>query len=138
LASAFLTGAIFVGSTLAMLAGGRPRPATESRLQLAVAGCQRIKYAAELYSVLEGPVGYCPTLGDLVRAKKITVEHTIDPWGTPYVIRCAPQAAAISVLSAGRDHVLGTADDVHDAFTHADMDRASLLDRDSAAGCSCL
>jgi hypothetical protein len=38
------------------------------------------------------------------------VLRTIDPWGTPY--RMTPSGQGYAIISAGPDHVFGTADDV--------------------------
>jgi hypothetical protein len=56
----------------------------------------------------------CPTLDELIAAKRLSREKSLDPWGTPYDLRC--EGDFIDVRSAGPDRVFGTPDDV---FTDA-------------------
>lgn len=45
-------------------------------------------------------------------ARHMGVGRTVDPWGTPYQVRCVGDALP-RVFSAGPDRVAGTRDDVH-------------------------
>ena len=51
----------------------------------------------------------CPTLDELVEAKRLSRDKTLDPWGTPYQMRC--EGEWIDIRSAGPDRVFGTRDD---------------------------
>jgi hypothetical protein len=68
----------------------------------------------------------CPSLADLVDAGLVPVAHTVDWWGTAYAIQCAP-SGDVHVISAGRDRIIGTADDLRDDFTPADVGRLKHL-----------
>jgi len=46
-----------------------------------------------------------------------SIESTIDPWGTTYVLACGPTMVpagvhGVWIISAGRDRRFGTADDI--------------------------
>jgi len=91
-----------------------------SRLQEAVRGCQAVKQSGELYlNLTDGPEGACPSVDDLVRAKQLEPQRTLDPWGAPYRIHC--EGDELRVVSAGPDGVEGTADDLRDDSKHLDV-----------------
>lgn len=96
-----------------------------ARIDTAVLSAQTVKKAVELYKNIDGADG-CPTVDDLVNARKLEKGKTSDPWGTPYKIECK-EADEIRVTSAGKDKKDGTPDDVRDDFTKADSERVSKL-----------
>ncbi len=59
----------------------------------------------------------CPTVASLAAAKELVADKP-DPWGTAYKISCvdpnAPSEAGdeVTVISAGPDRMMATADDV--------------------------
>ena len=97
----------------------------KARIDTAVLSAQTIRKAAELHRNIEGAEG-CPTVDDLVNSRKLEKGKTNDPWGSPFKIQCK-EADEIRVTSAGKDKKEGTADDVSDDFTKADIERVSKL-----------
>jgi general secretion pathway protein G len=93
----------------------------ESRIKVAVIGCNTVKEAAELYQNLDAISDECPTVQDLVAARKLDPKKLDDPWGVPYAIRC--ESGDVHVVSAGNDRKEGTADDLRDDFRAADIKR---------------
>jgi len=94
---------------LVFAAVSRPR---RSLVERARDGARAVKAAAVMHINLEDGAS-CPTLEDLVRSNHLAPASTLDPWGTPYVLRC--EGDDIRVSSAGRDRIAGTGDDVpHD------------------------
>jgi hypothetical protein len=81
--------------------------------------------AAELFQNLDGREDECPTVRQLVERKRIDASKSIDPWGAPYAIRC--DDAGVHAISAGADGREGTADDIRDDFTDADLRRVKGL-----------
>jgi general secretion pathway protein G len=84
-----------------------------------------IKKAAELYINIDG-ARHCPTVDDLVNSRKLEKGKTNDPWGTPFKIECK-EGDEIRVISAGKDKKDGTADDIRDDFSKADIERVVKL-----------
>lgn len=97
----------------------------KARIDTAVLSAGTIRKAAELHRNIEGADG-CPTVDDLVNSRKLEKGKTNDPWGTPFKIQCK-EGDEIRVTSAGKDKKEGTADDVSDDFTKADIERVSKL-----------
>jgi general secretion pathway protein G len=97
----------------------------KARIDTAVLSAQTIRKAAELHRNIEGAEG-CPTVDDLVNSRKLEKGKTNDPWGSPFKIQCK-EADEIRVTSSGKDKKEGTADDVSDDFTKADIERVSKL-----------
>src|SRR5262245_48295772 len=61
----------------------------KAQIKTAVVGANAIKAAAETYINLDmGGGEACPTIQDLVGAKKIDSKKTDDPWGSPFKIHC--------------------------------------------------
>lgn len=96
----------------------------KARVDTAVLSAGTIRKAAELHVTIDG--AGCPTVDDLVNARKLEKGKTNDPWGTPFKILCK-EGDEIRVLSAGKDKKEGTADDISDDFTKADIERVSKL-----------
>ncbi len=97
----------------------------KARISTAALSAQTIKKAAELHRNIEGADG-CPTVDDLVNARKLEKGKTNDPWGTAFKIECK-EGDEIRVTSAGKDKKEGTSDDVRDDFTKADIERVAKL-----------
>lgn len=97
----------------------------KAKIDTAVLSAQTIKKAAELYINIDGATN-CPTVDDLVNAKKLEKGKTMDPWGSPYKIECK-EGDEIRVISAGKDRKEGSADDVRDDFTKADIMKVANL-----------
>ena len=97
----------------------------KAKIDTAVLSAGTIKKAAELYINIDGAQN-CPTVDDLVNAKKLEKGKTMDPWGSPYKIECK-EGDEIRVISAGKDRKEGSADDVRDDFTKADIMKVANL-----------
>lgn len=97
----------------------------KAKVSTTVLSAQTIKKSVELYKNIDGADG-CPTVDDLVNAKKLEKGKTSDPWGTPFKIECK-EGDEIRVISAGKDKKEGTQDDVRDDFTKADILRVGAL-----------
>jgi general secretion pathway protein G len=97
----------------------------EARIKTAVVSAKEIKKAAQLYQEMDAVTEGCPTIQDLVGAKRIDANTANDPWGKPFRITCGE--GDIRVLSAGNDRKEGTPDDVRDDFTPVDVKRVKEL-----------
>lgn len=97
----------------------------KAKIDTTVLSAQTIKKAVELYKNIDGADG-CPTVDDLVNARKLEKGKTNDPWGTPFVVECK-EGDEIRVISAGKDKRAGSADDVSSEFTKADIERVAKL-----------
>jgi hypothetical protein len=71
-------------------------------------------------------VSGCPTLKDLVTAKKLDRTKTDDPWGHPYQLVCVGEE--FRVVSAGKDGRFDSEDDVASDFTQSDLARVRALE----------
>jgi hypothetical protein len=96
------------------------------KLDAAVIETDTIRAAIELYRNVDASDSACPTLDDLVAAKKLGASATEDPWGVPYVIHCG-EGDEIRVLSNGPDRQPGSPDDIHDGFRTSDRMRVAAL-----------
>lgn len=97
----------------------------KARIKTAVVGAGVIKQAAEVYRELESSSDACPTIQDLVNAKKIDGKKTEDPWGMTYKVKC--EEGEIRVVSPGNDRKEGTPDDVRDDFKPSDIEKVAKL-----------
>jgi general secretion pathway protein G len=97
----------------------------KAKVSTTVLSAQTIKKAVELYKNIDGADG-CPTVDDLVNARKLEKGKTADPWGTPFKIECK-EGDEIRVISAGKDKKDGTQDDIRDDFVKADIERVAKL-----------
>jgi general secretion pathway protein G len=124
-----LVEVLIVVAIMAVISGGVTLVAfpiyKETRIKLAVQGCQAVRNAAELYQNLEATTDACPTIQDLVTSKKLDGKKISDPWGTDYTVSCAE--GEIHAVSAGNDRKFGTQDDVRDDFKDADIKRVKGL-----------
>jgi general secretion pathway protein G len=124
-----LVEVLIVVAIMAVISGGVTLVAfplyKESRIKIAVQGCQAVRNAAELYMNLDATSDACPTVQDLVQAKKLDGKRIEDPWGMPYAVHCAE--GEIHAISSGNDRKVGTADDIRDDFKPADINRVKAL-----------
>ncbi|MFO0759914.1 MAG: type II secretion system protein GspG [Byssovorax sp.] len=93
----------------------------EGRVKAAVMKAAELKTAAEYYRETAG--SDCPSIQELLTAKRIKQEQVDDPWNSPYRILC--EGGEIKVISPGPDRKEGTADDCRDDFPkkQADVDK---------------
>jgi len=84
---------------------------------------QTIRQAADVHMNVDG--GECPTIADLVAAKKLDRNKTDDPFGTPFKITCAE--GEIRVVSAGKDKKEGTPDDIRDDMKLSELEKIADL-----------
>jgi general secretion pathway protein G len=125
-----LVEVLIVVAIMAVIAGGAtllvfPQFA-KAKVEAAKVGAEAVKQAAELYANTEAEGGACPTVKDLVDAKKLDGKKTDDPWGSPYRVTCE-DGGDIRVYSNGKDGKEGTPDDVRDDFKPSDVKRVAGL-----------
>lgn len=92
----------------------------KAKINTTVLSAQTIKKSVELYKNIDGADG-CPTVDDLVNAKKLEKGKTMDPWNKPYKIECK-EGDEIHVISSGKDGKEGTPDDIRDDLTKAQIE----------------
>lgn len=97
---------------------------TRPKIDTALVGAGAVRQAAELYVNVEDATS-CPTVEDLIAAKKLDAKKVDDPWGRPYHIACTGDE--VRAVSAGKDGRFFTADDVRDDFKPSDMMRLSAF-----------
>jgi hypothetical protein len=112
---ALLALPLLVIAAIAVLARlGDPRPLPpQPRVHRSAADLGGLAVYSAAYNhrnLPETPSSACPTLDELIAAKRLSREKSLDPWGTPYDLRC--EGDFIDVRSAGADRVFGTPDDV--------------------------
>lgn len=110
-----LVEVLIVLAIMALISGGAvfvvfPELA-KARVKQARLDGQTIRKVVEIHINLEGNTSGCPTVADMVGAKKLEAGKTNDPWGKPYKINCDD---GIRVTSSGKDGKDGTPDDVPD------------------------
>lgn len=120
-----LVEVLIVVAIMAIIAGGATvlvfPEFKKARVKSAVIGASTIKTAADSYRELDSTTDACPTIADLVSAKKIDGKKIDDPWGVPYKIRC--EEGEIRVYSAGNDRKENSADDIRDDFKPSDVEK---------------
>lgn len=125
-----LVEVLIVVAIMAVIAGGATLlvfPAfKKAKIEAAKVGGEAVHQAAELYLNTEADGEGCPTVKDLVDAKKLDAKKTDDPWGSPYRISCE-EAGELRVYSNGNDRKEGTPDDVRDDFKPSDVKRVADL-----------
>ncbi len=126
-----LVEVLIVVAIMALIAGGAALlvfPSfAKAKVETAKLGADTVKQAAELYQNLDSADATCPTVKNLVEAKKLDANKTDDPWGTPYRIECEGGGNVSHVYSNGKDKQEGTADDVRDDFKPSDIKRVADL-----------
>jgi general secretion pathway protein G len=124
-----LVEVLIVVSIMAVISGGAVVLAfplyKEARIKTAVVSAKEIKKAAQLYQEMDSTTEGCPTIADLVGAKRVDSKTADDPWGKPFRITCGE--GDIRVLSSGNDRKDGTPDDIRDDFTPTDVKRVKEL-----------
>jgi general secretion pathway protein G len=124
-----LVEVLIVVAIMAVIAGGATYLVfpeyKKARIKSAVVGATTIKSAAEAYREIDGATEGCPTIQDLVNAKKIDGKKTDDPWGQPYKIKC--EEGEIRVFSPGNDRKDNTPDDIRDDFKASDVEKVAKL-----------
>ncbi len=124
-----LVEVLIVVAIMAVISGGVTLVAfplfKEARIKSAIQGCLVVRQAAELYHNLDATGDACPTIQDVVAAKKLDGKKTDDPWGMPYKIECID--GEIHGTSSGNDRKPGTKDDIRDDFKDADVKRLKDL-----------
>lgn len=124
-----LVEVLIVVSIMAVISGGAVVLAfplyKEARIKTAVVSAKEIKKAAQLYQEMDATTEGCPTIADLVTAKRVDSKTADDPWGKPFRITCGE--GDIRVLSSGNDRRDATPDDIRDDFTPTDVKRVKEL-----------
>lgn len=125
-----LVEVLIVVAIMAVIAGGATLlvfPAfKKAKIEAAKVGAEAVRQAAELYLNTEAEGDACPTVKDLVQAKKLDEKKTDDPWGSPYRVACE-EGGDLRVYSNGNDRKEGTPDDVRDDFKPSDIKRVADL-----------
>jgi general secretion pathway protein G len=125
-----LVEVLIVVAIMALIAGGAAilvfPSFKKAKIEAAKLGADTVRQMAQLYLNLDATDATCPTVKDLVTAKKLEASKTDDPWGVPYVIDCQ-EGGEIRVLSNGADRQPGTPDDVRDDFKPSDIKRVADL-----------
>jgi general secretion pathway protein G len=124
-----LVEVLIVVSIMAVISGGAVVLAfplyNEAKIKTAVISAKEIKKAAQLYQEMDATNDACPTIQDLVTARRVDAKTADDPWNKPFRITCAE--GDIRVLSSGKDRKEGTPDDIRDDFTPTDVKRVKEL-----------
>jgi general secretion pathway protein G len=124
-----LVEVLIVVSIMAVISGGAVVLAfplyKEARIKTAVVSAKEIKKAAQLYQEMDATTEGCPTIADLVAAKRVDSKTADDPWGKPFRIGCGE--GDIHVLSSGNDRKENTPDDIRDDFSPTDVKRVKEL-----------
>jgi general secretion pathway protein G len=125
-----LVEVLIVVAIMAVIAGGATLlvfPAfKKAKIEAAKVGAEAVRQAAELYVNTESEGDACPTVKDLVEAKKLDAKKTDDPWGSQYRVVCE-EAGEMRVYSNGNDKKENTPDDVRDDFKPSDIKRVADL-----------
>jgi general secretion pathway protein G len=121
-----LVEVLIVVAIMAIIAGGAVFVGwpeyRKAQVKTAITGASAVRAAAQTYVELDTNGGdACPTIQDLVNAKKLEKGKTDDPWGTPYKVECAD--GEIHIRSFGRDKKENTGDDVRDDTKLSDVER---------------
>jgi general secretion pathway protein G len=98
---------------------------TKARVKTAKMDGMTIRKAAEVHINLDGNTGGCPSVQDLVGAKKLESGKTTDPWGKPYKLVCGDDD--IRVISSGKDGKEGTPDDVPDNLPDKEIEKIAEM-----------
>ena len=98
-----------------------------ARVRAAAMGAGAVRDAATLHRDVDlgGDGASCPTVQELVAAKRLPADRSDDPWGTRYNVTCEEE---IHGVSSGRDRKLSTPDDVRDDVKKpADIERIAEM-----------
>lgn len=122
-----LVEVLIVVTIMALISGGAVLVAfpalREARVKTAITSAGAVRQAAQLYIEVDmaGATDKCPTIEDLVAAKKLERGKTEDPWNRAFKILCVD--GEVRVLSVGADGKEGTPDDVRDDTSMKDVAR---------------
>jgi len=122
-----LVEVLIVVAIMAMIAGAVTLVAfpelRKARVRTAAMGAAAVRDAANIYQevdlVEDGPA--CPSVHDLVAARKLLPGKTADPWGRSYRVLC--EEKDMHGASNGRDGKPDTPDDVRDDIAPGDVAR---------------
>ena len=94
----------------------------KAKIRIAMVGAASIKEAADMWREVDtgADLSACPTVQDLVTARKLDAKKTDDPWGSQYRVLC--EEGEIHVASPGHDRKPGTPDDVRDGMKPAELE----------------
>jgi general secretion pathway protein G len=85
----------------------------KARVRAAKMGALAVAEAAQSYRQIDhADDPACPTLQELIEARKLDAKRVKDPWGSRYAVGCEDEET--HGISLGRDKRLGTPDDVRD------------------------
>jgi len=98
----------------------------KARVRTAAIGAGQVKQAALIYKEIDlgGDGVSCPTVEELVSARKLEKTRSDDPWGTRYNVTCDEE---IHGVSAGSDRKPSTPDDVRDDIKKPDVERIAAM-----------
>jgi general secretion pathway protein G len=94
----------------------------KARVRTAAIGAKSVREAAKIYRIdnaEDGPA--CPSVPDLVAARKLAAGETADPWGTEFRVLC--EEDDVHGVSNGHDKRANTPDDVRDDLKPGDVAR---------------
>jgi general secretion pathway protein G len=124
-----LVEVLIVVSIMAVISGGAVVLAfplyNEAKIKTAVVSAKEIKKAAQLYMEMDSTNDACPTIQDLITAKRVDSKSADDPWNKPFRVVCAE--GEIHVHSSGKDRKENSPDDLRDDFTPTDVKRVKEL-----------
>jgi general secretion pathway protein G len=94
----------------------------KARVRTAAMGADAVREAAVLHREIDlgGDDSVCPTVQDLIAAKKLRASRSDDPWGTRYNVVCGEELHGVS---SGNDRRRDTPDDVRDDVKAPDVER---------------
>jgi general secretion pathway protein G len=126
-----LVEVLIVVSIMAVISGGVVLVAipehNKAKIRMAAIGAGAIKEAAEMWREVDtgAEAGACPTVQDLIAARKLDPQKIDDPWGSQYRIRC--DYGEIHVASPGHDRKQDTPDDVRNGMKPAELEAIARL-----------
>lgn len=119
-----LVEVLIVVAIMAVISGAvtivASREHARAKIRMAAIGASTIKEAAVIWRDVDAPAEGCPSLAELVSAKKLDPRKIEDPWGSPYQIVC--DGDDLHVVSPGRDRKAHTPDDVSDGMKPAELE----------------
>ena len=126
-----LVEVLIVVAIMAMIAGAVTLVAipeyNKAKIRMAMIGASNIKEAVDVWREVDlvAETSACPSVQDLVDARKVDARKTDDPWGSSYTILCEEEA--LHVASPGHDRRLHTPDDVRDGMKPSELEAISRL-----------
>jgi general secretion pathway protein G len=111
-----------IAGTVTVYAFGELKTA---RVRAAAIGAGAVREAARIHRDVDLAGSDCPSIADLIAARKLDAKRSADPWHTRYEVRC--EEDDVHGVSAGADRRPQTADDVRDDVTPADVERIAKM-----------